>query len=98
MRADITNADRAGWALSALTGFIDSTRVDDEADAIGDLITNLLHLARAQGLDAASIARRALAMMETEAAEDEEGDMTAPAQQLSRLIEASSASSMALFR
>jgi hypothetical protein len=48
---DITNADRAGWALDALTGFVAATRVNTARDGIADLIANLLHLACSRGLD-----------------------------------------------
>ena len=48
---DTTNADRAEWALDALTGFVAATRVNTARDAVADLIANLLHLARGRGLD-----------------------------------------------
>ena len=73
---EITNAERAGWALNALTGFVEATSVDTARDAIADLMTNLLHLARASGLDAQLLARQAMGAMAEELAEDMEGDMT----------------------
>jgi hypothetical protein len=74
---DITNADRAQWALFALGDFVNRTGVHDEEEAIGDLIADLLHLARAADLDPALIAQQALACMKEEASEDAEGDMNA---------------------
>lgn len=44
---DITNADRAEWARSALTAFKASHKCDEDDQAnIKDLISDLLHLAR----------------------------------------------------
>lgn len=76
MLAELTNADRAARALSALEGFIEITRVDDPSDAIADLLTNLLHLARARGFDPVALADRAVRMMQEEVHEDEDGDLT----------------------
>jgi len=72
---EVTNADRAGWALQALTGFVEETKVDAADDAISDLIVNLLHLARGRGLDAIALADRAKRGMMEEFSEDPEGDM-----------------------
>lgn len=74
---NITNADRAWWALFALGDFVNRTGVHDGEEATGDLIADLLHLARAADLDPALIAQRALACIKEEASEDEEGDMSA---------------------
>lgn len=95
---DVTNADRAGWALFALGDFVGRTRVDDEEDAIQDLITNLLHLARGHGLSPERIANRALGAMEVELAEDEEGDMTNTQRLFVELIAQSRAKNRPAFR
>lgn len=72
---EITNADRAGWALAALAEFINDTRVDNARDAVADLIVNLLHLARGRGMDMELLFAQAARAMAEEQAEDEEGDM-----------------------
>ena len=72
---EITNAERAGLALDAVTCFAEETGVDTATAAIGDLIANLLHLARGRGLDVDTIVKNSAAMMRTEVLEDEEGDM-----------------------
>ena len=74
---DTTNADRAGWALSALTDFVAATGVDTARDAIADLIANLLHLARGRGLDMDMLLDQTRKMMTEEFAEDPEGDKAA---------------------
>ena len=74
---DVSNADRANLALGALGDFVSTTRVDAASDAIGDLIANLLHLARGRGLDTDRLLANAAAVMAEELAEDEEGDMQA---------------------
>jgi hypothetical protein len=68
---DPTNAIRADWARQALDTFQVATGTDDtEAEAnLIDLITDLLHLAQEQGLDAQVIANRATAHYTTEAQE-----------------------------
>ena len=75
MTTDITNADRAGWALFALHDFVGRTRSDTFDEAVGDLIVDLLHLARAGGLQPGQVVNRALTAMEVEVVEDDEGDM-----------------------
>jgi hypothetical protein len=77
MIADVTNSDRALSALSALTVFAQESRADNPEEAIGDLVTNLLHLARAIGVDPDRVASRSLAMMESEIEEDGGGDLPA---------------------
>ena len=74
---DVSNDDRANLALGALGDFVSTTRVDAARDAIGDLIANLLHLARGRGLDTDQLLANAAAVMAEELAEDEEGDMQA---------------------
>lgn len=44
------NADRAEWARAALSTFIAEHGPSDEETALGDLMCNLLHLARQLGL------------------------------------------------
>lgn len=83
---EVTNAERAGWALQALTGFIDTTKVDAADDAISDLIVDLLHLARGRGFDAIALADRAKRAMIAEAAEDPDGDMPLIQARFSKLI------------
>jgi hypothetical protein len=73
---DVTNADRAEWALAALTDFVAVTGVDTARDAIADLIANLLHLARGRGLDVDLLLDQTRKLMTEEFAEDTEGDMT----------------------
>ena len=72
---DTTNADRAGWALAALTGLVAETRVDTARDAIADLIANLLNLARGRGLDVDVLLSQTQKLMAEEFAEDPEGEM-----------------------
>lgn len=74
---DTTNADRAEWALAALTGFVAETRVDTARNAIADLIANLLHLARGRGLDVDVLLSQTQKLMAEEFAEDPEGEMAA---------------------
>ena len=72
---DVTNANRAAWGLDAISRFVTDTRVDTATDAIGDLITNLLHLARGRGIDPQIIVTRSLSAMQAEVFEDDEGEM-----------------------
>jgi hypothetical protein len=74
---DITNADRAEWALAALSDFVVATRVDTARDAIADLIANLLHLARGRGLDVDLLLHQTRRLMAEEFAQDAEGNMAA---------------------
>ena len=74
---DVTNADRAGWALEALAGFVRDTRVDNARDAVADLIANLLHLARCRGLDIDLLLEQTRRLMAEEFAQDAEGNMAA---------------------
>lgn len=75
--ADVTNADRAGWAQKALDAFKASHKCDDDEIAnIQDLIGDLLHLARrTRGLnqdDLYHIARSAADMQFAEIIQDAE--------------------------
>lgn len=72
---DVTNADRANWALDAVTRFVADTGADTAVEAITDLISDLLHLARGRGLDVEVIVRNAAGMMHSEMKEDSEGAM-----------------------
>ena len=83
---DTSNADRAGWALSALTDFVAETRVDTARDAIADMIVNLLHLARGRGLDMDMLLDQTGKMMVEEFAEDPEGDMTSVQERFRELL------------
>lgn len=56
--SDVTNSDRAQWAEIALATFTETVNTDRE-DAIADLICDLLHLARQDGLDPESQLERA---------------------------------------
>jgi len=75
LSADVTNADRANLALSAIEDFVASTGVDCPHDAIADLITDLLHLARGRNLDPEKLCADALGMFRTETNCDAEGEM-----------------------
>lgn len=72
---DVTNAHRSDLALTALQDFVLTTKVDTARDAIADLISNLIHLARGRGLDAERLMTQAMGMTAQEVAEDPEGDM-----------------------
>lgn len=84
---DVTNADRANWALAALLGFVAETGVDTAREAIGDLIADLLHLGRGRGYDTLSLIDRAHRMMMEEVAEDPEGDMALVQRAFASLLE-----------
>jgi phage terminase small subunit len=86
MFEDVTNADRAWWALFALGDFVNRTKVDEPSDAISDLIANLLHLARAKGLDPEALADRAVKVMRAEEEEDDDGDLAAVRRQFEKLV------------
>jgi hypothetical protein len=70
-----TNANRAQLALDALERFIQSTGVDSARDAIADLVTNLMHLAKARDIGTEKLCHDALGMFKTETECDDEGDM-----------------------
>jgi hypothetical protein len=74
---DTSNADRAEWAMDALTDFVAATRVDTARDAVADLIANLLHLARSRGLDVDLLLNQTRKLMVEEFAQDAEGNMAA---------------------
>lgn len=75
LKADVTNADRAALALAAVTDFVELTGVDCARDAIADLMTNLLHLARGRELNIEKLCADALAMYRIETECDADGDM-----------------------
>ncbi len=76
MTNEISNADRAAFALAAITDFIAKTGVDTARDAISDLIVDLLHLARGRGLNAQTILNNASGTFKEETLDDTEGPMT----------------------
>lgn len=84
---DVTNADRAWWALGALAIFIEDTGVDTPEDAIADLIADLLHVGRSFEFDADALVSRALGMVATEVEEDDEGELAPVRRELERLVE-----------
>jgi hypothetical protein len=86
MESDTSNADRAWWALYALGDFVNRTGVHDSEEAIGDLITNLLHLARAAKLDPEVLSVRSLRAMNGEVVEDDDGDMASVAKSLEAIM------------
>lgn len=73
------NLKRIGWAMAALDGFsrevwkrpFSEVGEDERPLVIKDLICNLLHVARGQGVDAANLARLAVDIFEGEVADDE---------------------------
>lgn len=86
MLADVTNSDRARWALGALEPFTKQTRSDEAGEAIGDLMTNLMHLARLRGLDAHSLVERAARGFDEEVDEDDDGDTAEVVRLFHRLL------------
>ena len=83
---EITNADRASWALEALTGFVKTTQTDTAHEAISDMIVDLLHLARGRGLDTQLMLQQAHGLMAEEARDDLEGDMAEVQVQFATLL------------
>lgn len=65
MTFDVTNNDRAYWALKAVQEFMRQTGTDRE-DAVVDLICDLLHLARSDGDDPRAVIDTALMHFEAE--------------------------------
>lgn len=78
------NATRADWAETAVAAFVEAVRtdgrsfdqihVDDQQDAIGDLIGNLLHFARLNGFDPLKLLERGRAHFTHETQPDYQGD------------------------
>jgi hypothetical protein len=60
------NADRATWAEAALRTFCCEVGVDDECDAVHDLIADLGHYCSQHKLDFVSITARALSVWANE--------------------------------
>lgn len=81
---DITNADRAAWAATAIEAFTAECRMDgeDNQTKAKDLATNLVHFLRLEcGLsleEAGNVISNAVAMAEVEVAEDEDGEEDEP--------------------
>lgn len=69
MFSEPDNEQRAGWAQTAVDAFQAVCRTDDDS-ALGDLMANLLHLARAQGLDPERVIDTARMHFEAEEAEE----------------------------
>ncbi len=71
------NLQRASWARKALdafaveTGQRPSSNDDELGEALGDLMCNLLHLARAKGFDPIAMHERAQRTFEGEEFDDE---------------------------
>lgn len=82
----ITNADRADWAVGALTHFIKTTGADSARDAIGDLICDLLHLAHIRDYPIHDVVNRALAITSEELIEEEKGDSASTLRAFRRLL------------
>ena len=63
-----TNGKRARWAEAGVRGFLKATKEPEivEEDAIGDLITDLLHLCDREGVDGAELVGRAVRNWEAE--------------------------------
>lgn len=78
--SDITNADRAAWAATAIDAFTSECRMDgeDNQTKAKDLATNLVHYLRLEcGLsleEAGNVIHNAVSMAEEEADEDSDGD------------------------
>jgi hypothetical protein len=69
-----TNAERAEWASLAIETFADATGLNTDvemAEAIGDLIADMHHLADSLGLDFAAILATASMHYSEEKAEEE---------------------------
>jgi hypothetical protein len=79
MTHTITNSHRAAWAIEALAPFVRKTHhtttsrlgKEDLADAIVDLICDLLHLANQSRIDPEDIVARAQFNYETDLLEEE---------------------------
>ena len=74
MTFDVTNNDRAYWALKAVQEFMRQTGTDRE-DAVVDLICDLLHLARSDGDDPRAVINNALSLFDAE--EEQEAELEA---------------------
>lgn len=78
--SDITNADRAAWAATAIDAFTVECRMDgeDNQTKAKDLATNLVHYLRIEcGLsleEAGNVIHNAVGMAEQEVDEDSDGD------------------------
>jgi hypothetical protein len=82
--SDITNADRAAWAATAIEAFTSECRMDgeDNQTKAKDLATNLVHYLRMEcGLsleEACNVIHNAVGMAEQETDEDGDGDDDQP--------------------
>jgi hypothetical protein len=77
---DGMNNQRVGWAWAAVADFAGRTGLDIRPDADGmdtamsDLLANMMHLAREEGLDMATLLRRAATHFEAETLADDEAE------------------------
>lgn len=69
--AELINDARARWADNAIRAFKQATGAEDDT-ALGDLLCDLAHHARRQGLEPREVFERALTLFETEEQEDAE--------------------------
>jgi len=75
--SDPSNSDRAQWALNAVKVFatetgLDWTETEDLECAIQDLMTNLMHLADSESLDAERLKDVAVSIYHEEVEEEED--------------------------
>ncbi len=75
---DVTNEDRAGWAATALKAFAKETGQDKSGDLehepaqiVGDLLCNLQHYCRANGIDFKTCLKNGTGNFKEEVAEEE---------------------------
>jgi hypothetical protein len=76
MFSNPTNSDRADWADTAVRAFMGACRTDREY-AIQDLMCNMLHLARREGLDPQQVLSSAEMHFDAEEQEEREDDRAA---------------------
>lgn len=83
---ELSNGTRAGQALDLLEMFIAKTKADTARDALVDLITDLLHLARGRGLNAQALVDAAVRSVSTEAVFDSEAGMNEAQMRFRRVL------------
>ncbi|WP_027859702.1 hypothetical protein [Marinobacterium jannaschii] len=73
---DVTNEVRAEWARNALEYFASLSRdnPEDREDSVGDLLCNLMHYAKEEGIDFESELANGRALYEDEVAFEEQLD------------------------
>lgn len=68
----VTNSQRAAWAEQVLTTFRSLTHCEEHCgEDIHDLMCNLMHAARARGLDPVALTCDATSMFNIEESEDD---------------------------